>query len=171
MYQVDQPQDRISTLNLVLLSFVTCGIYSIIYLWRMIPSLIQYTQKSFKYRDFLLAITICLGVSILMTSFSYEMAMTFVNDYLEGIDSESDFSEYMLGVQVFDLLASFLTLASGILYIILSFKLRAFIEEYAKEKKINLSTNKVMTFFFSIFYINYLINQTLTLEENQKTGA
>ena len=62
-----------------------------------------------------------------------------------------------------------LTIASWVLYIVWSFKAKAALQEYAlNEHKIDLRMNAFYTFIFTIYYINYCVNDLPEAKRKQE---
>lgn len=119
------------TLNFVLLSIVTLGIYNVMWLFKN-NNVIEETleDKIFDYR-----IIIVLAALIGWSSvFSAEPDLAAVGGLL--------------------------SILSGIFYIVWAFKAKKSIQKMMlNDHKIDYSMNSFYTFFFNIYYINFCINE------------
>lgn len=119
---------NIKTLNFVLLTFATAGIYPLLWVYRNTSIIENLTKRPIANEILIL----CLAASV---GFSSMSGLVF---------------------GVFGFIASF---AAWVLYIVWTFKAKSAIEEYAlRQHKIDLRMNGFFAFLFTVFYINYCIN-------------
>lgn len=122
----------------VLLSVVTGGIYTLMWLYLNQPKLTEHMKNEFVARDYPLWLAIVTGFVDLMSNFG-----TAISDDLT----------------VPDLVAIVLWLASVAMFIFWAFKAKTALQAYAlTEFKFELKMKPFYTFIFSIFYIVYCIN-------------
>ena len=134
MSVITELKDKINTktVNLVLLTFVTAGIYPILWLYTNYSVIDAITKKRTADNTFIIWIAVCVG--------------------LGGALAGS-------GEDVLDIISLLLTIASSVLYIVWAFKAKSALQEYAlTEHKIDLRMNGFYTFLFNVYYINYCIN-------------
>ncbi|TWC60657.1 uncharacterized protein DUF4234 [Pseudomonas sp. SJZ080] len=139
MSTINELKDKINTKtwNLVLLSFATAGIYLILWLYKN-NKIISDTTKVVD-DVYIIWIAVCAGLSGALAN---------------------------LGNVALDFTSIVLSLAGGVLYIVWAFKAKKALTEYAlNEHKIDLRMNAFYTFVFSLYYINYCIND---LPEEQR---
>ncbi|KPV93066.1 hypothetical protein AN395_00192 [Pseudoalteromonas sp. P1-30] len=144
MSSITELKDSINTktLNLVLLTFVTAGIYAIVWMFINTPKLEKLTSKKIADNTFLIWLAVCVG--------------------LGGAFAGS-------GEESLDIIAGLLTIASWVLYIIWSFRAKSALQEYAlTEHKVDLRMNGIYTFFLTIYYINYCINDLPEAQRKQQ---
>ncbi|MDB2385845.1 DUF4234 domain-containing protein [Shewanella sp.] len=147
MSTITEMKDTINTktANLVLLTIATAGIYPIIWLFLNTQKLEEITSKKIADNTFLIALAVCIGIG-------------------------GAFSN--LGNQTLDIISGLLSIASAALYIIWSFKAKSALEEYAlAEHKTDLRMNGFYTFFLSVYYINYCINDLPEAQRKQQILA
>lgn len=132
------------TLNFVLLSVVTCGIYPLLWLYRKQGIISETTGVSFTSDLYVLWMTICFGIS-------RQFAMMGTTDpEMYGYDTVAD---------MFAMLSGVLSIACAVMYIIWAFKARAALRQYALNTfRFDLKMNAFYTVIFSVYYINYCIN-------------
>jgi hypothetical protein len=135
-------QINTKTLNFLLLSTITAGIYSIIWLVKN-QEIIENLFKSEKSnKNFILYIAVCTGFG--------------------GILSQTE-------VPVLLSLSMFLSLVSWVLYLAWSLKIKKAILDYTlNECRINYNMNTFYTVLFSIYYINYCIRELDERIEKEK---
>lgn len=120
------------TLNLVLLTIATGGIYPILWMYRNTAKISSITGRLVCNDVFVIWLAVCVGLS-----------GAFVGT----------------GEEALDVISLILSLAGVVLYIVWAFKARTSLQEYAlNEYKIDLRMNGFYTFLFNIYYINYCIN-------------
>ncbi|MEJ2911691.1 DUF4234 domain-containing protein [Pseudoalteromonas sp. C12FD-1] len=144
MSSITELKDSINTktLNLVLLTFVTAGIYAIIWMFINTPKLEKLTSKNIADNTFLIWLAVCVGLG----------------GALVGTGEES-----------LDVISGLLTIASWVLYIIWAFRAKSVLQEYALTKhKVDLRMNGIYTFFLTIYYINYCINDLPEAQRKQQ---
>lgn len=121
------------TLNLVLLSIATVGIYPLMWLFRYVPTLESVTQKPIANNAFLIWMAVCIGLGA-------------------GLSGS--------GEEDLEAIAGLITIAGYILYIVLAFKMKAALEAYAAQHiGTEIKLNPILTFGCTIYYINYQINK------------
>lgn len=141
MSAINEMKDKIDTktLNLVLLTIVTAGIYLFLWLYRSNQIISETTKVRLVDNTYIVWLAVCLGLS--------------------GAFSGT-------GDEVFDFVSGALVIATNVLYIVWAFKAKKAISEYAlTEHKVDLRMNAIYTFFLSAFYINYCVND---LPEEQR---
>ncbi|WP_372761354.1 DUF4234 domain-containing protein [Pseudoalteromonas sp.] len=130
------------TLNLVLLTIATAGIYPIIWMFINTPKLEKITTKKVADHTFLVWLAVCVGLGGALAS---------------------------TGEEAIDIIAGILTIASWVLYIIWAFRAKAALQEYAlTEHKIDLRMNGFYTFILTVYYINYCINDLPEAQRKQQ---
>ncbi|ABN60159.1 conserved hypothetical protein [Shewanella baltica OS155] len=130
------------TLNLVLLTIATAGIYPILWLYSNYSVIDSITKKKTADNTFVIWIAVCAGLG----------------GALAGN-----------GESLLDIISLILTLASSVLYIVWAFKAKSALQEYAlTEHKIDLRMNGFYTFFFTVYYINYCINDLPEAQRKQR---
>lgn len=142
MSNVTDLKDQINTktVNLVLLSLVTAGIYPILWLYRNFRIIDKTIKTKTASDSFVIWIAILLGLSTMFAAAVPEMNTRHSREML-------------------DLISSVLNLTSGIFYIIWAFRAKKGLQEYAlTEYKIDLRMNGFYTFLLNVLYINYCIN-------------
>lgn len=129
------------TVNLVLLTIATGGIYPALWMYRYSPVIASIIRNKFADDAFIIWLAVCSGLGQVLTYSSDESLET---------------------------IASLLTIAGAATYIIWSFKARTLLQEYAlHEHKIDLHMNRFYTFMFGIYYINYCINDLPAAKRKQ----
>lgn len=144
MPAITELKDTINTktLNLVLLSFATGGIYPILWMYRNAPTLETITKKPIFDDVFIICIAFCVG-----------LGGTFAS----------------IGEEIFDIIGSLLTFAAAGLYTVWAFKAKNVLQLYAlNEYKIDLKMNVFYTFLFNVYYINYCINDLSEVKRKQE---
>lgn len=134
MTSITELKDAVNTktLNLVLLTIATGGIYPILWMYRNSPNISSITKKFICDETFIIWLAVCLGLSGMLSG---------------------------TGEEVVDFISGILAIAGVVLYIVWGFKARSALQEYAlHEHKIDLRMNGFYTFIFTIYYINYCIN-------------
>ncbi|MDT8338897.1 MAG: DUF4234 domain-containing protein, partial [Sulfurimonas sp.] len=130
------------TLNFVLLTMATAGIYPILWLAKN-QEIIENLFKSEKSdKKFILYLAICVG--------------------LGGSLGSTE-------IPVLTIIAGLLSLVSWILYLMWAFKIKKSTLDYAlNECRINYSMNSFYTAFFTVYYINYCITELTEIMEREK---
>lgn len=144
MSSITELKDSINTktLNLVLLTVVTAGIYAIVWMFLNTPKLEKVASKKIADNTFLIWLAVCVGLGGALTS---------------------------TGEESLDIIAGLLTIASWVLYIIWSFRAKSALQEYAlTEHKVDLRMNGIYTFFLTIYYINYCVNDLPEAQRKQQ---
>ncbi|PCI01348.1 MAG: hypothetical protein COB79_04280 [Zetaproteobacteria bacterium] len=144
MSNIAELKDKINTktMNFVLLTIVTMGIYPILWLYKNQGIMDKITKVATVDSTFIIWIAVCIGLSTAFT----------------GTGEES-----------MDILSGVLIIVSWVLYIIWAFKAKKALQEYAlNEHKIDLRMNGFYTFIFTYFYINYCINDLPEEERKYK---
>ncbi|MEI2627883.1 hypothetical protein [Erwinia aphidicola] len=125
-------------LNFVLLTAATGGIYPLMWLFLNQRKLTEAINDNFVDSNYPIWLAIATGLGWLLSDFSYEIS-----------DEET----------ILDHIATLLTLASGIMYIVWGLKAKAALQAYVlKEFKFELKMNPFYTFLFNVYYIVYCVN-------------
>jgi hypothetical protein len=120
------------TTNLVLLTIATGGIYPILWMYKNYSLIAQVTKNKIFDSVFIIWLAVCVGLGGVLTG---------------------------TGEEALDIIAGLFVIGSLVLYIVWSFKAKSALQEYAlNEHKIDLRMNGFYTFIFTIYYINYCIN-------------
>ena len=123
------------TLNLVLLTFVTGGIYPLLWLYRNQDVIKDITKQELYNDTFIIWMAVCVGLSASI------------------ISGTNEFDETALAI------GGILYIASWVLYIMWAFKAKKALQMYALEQhRFDFKMNGFYTFFLTLFYINYCIN-------------
>jgi hypothetical protein len=141
MSDINEIKDQINTktMNLVLLTIATAGIYPIIWLFNNYKVIDKATGSTTATDAFVIWIAVCAG-----------LGGAFAGN----------------GEKIMDVLSGILTIASSVLYIVWAFRARKSLQEYAlTTHKVDLKMNGFYTFLFNVYYINYCIND---LPEEQR---
>lgn len=144
MSTITELKDSINTktVNLVLLTIATGGIYPILWMYKNCSVLESITKKKISDNVFIIWLAVCVGLGGAFTG---------------------------TGEEALDIIAGLLTIASWVLYIVWSFKAKAALQEYAlNEHKIDLRMNAFYTFIFTIYYINYCVNDLPEAKRKQE---
>jgi len=144
MSSITELKDTINTktLNLVLLTIVTGGIYPILWMYMNCPKIELITKSKIADNTFIIWLAVCVGLGGAFTN---------------------------AGEESLDIIAGLLTIASWVLYIVWSFKAKAALQNYAlNEHKVDLRMNGFYTFFLTLFYINYCINDLPEAKRKQE---
>ncbi len=134
MSEITEIKDEIDTktLNLVLLTIVTAGLYLFLWLYRSNLIISGTTKVRLGDNTYIVWLAVCLGLSGAFAG---------------------------TGEEAMDILSGILVIATNVLYIVWAFKAKKALSEYAlTEHKVDLRMNAFYTFFFSAFYINYCVN-------------
>lgn len=135
MSRIEELKDRIDskTLNFVLLSMVSVGMYTLLWVYRANQIISDVTKSRIVDYTYFIWITVCLGLGGLLASM----------EEFPGI--------VLIGAAI--------SIAGNVLMILWAFKARKALVDYAlTEHRIYLRMNSFYTFIFSAFYINYCIN-------------
>ena len=144
MSTITELKDTIDTktVNLVLLTIATGGIYPILWMYKNCSVLESITKNKISDNVFIIWLAVCVGLGGALTS---------------------------TGEEVLDIIAGLLTIGSWVLYIVWSFKAKAALQDYAlNEHKIDLRMNAFYTFLFTIYYINYCVNDLPEAKRKQE---
>ncbi|MFT6925126.1 MAG: hypothetical protein ACJAZP_000706 [Psychromonas sp.] len=144
MSTITELKDTINTktLNFILLTIATAGIYPIIWIFLNTQKLEKVTSKKIADNTFLTWIAICIGLGGTLSN---------------------------LGDEMFDVIAGLVSIASWVLYIVWSFRAKSALQEYAlTEHKIDLRMNTFYAFFLTVYYINYCINDLPEAQRKQQ---
>ncbi|AOV98212.1 hypothetical protein A9798_15480 [Edwardsiella hoshinae] len=130
------------TLNFVLLSIVTCGIWPLLWIYKKQDSISSTTGMPLYGHGFVIGLAICIGVSHQLAA----LAPTEMYD----TDANGDF---------LSILCFLFSVAGGAMYVIWAFKAREVLRSYALHHfHFDLKMNAFYTVIFNVFYINYCIN-------------
>lgn len=137
-----QEKAGIKTFYLILLGALTGGIFYIIWLMERFQVFNEMAGKELLMtKKTITIVAVLMGLSTTCTYY------------------ETPFALILCGI---------LEIAWGVMFIIYSFQVAEVLRNYYSENfKIDLKINKILLFFFTIFYLNYKIN---SLEEIQKTN-
>lgn len=134
MSDISELKDRVNnkTLNMVLLSIATAGIYPLLWLWRNVRVINETTGHQTATDPYLLWMAVCAGLSGVLAG----------NEDLISL-----------------LLTLGLTIALAVLHIVWAFAAKRALQDYALTKHgVDLRMNGFYTFLFTAYYINYCIN-------------
>ncbi|MDE1266197.1 DUF4234 domain-containing protein [Vibrio aestuarianus] len=134
MSTITELKDSIDTktLNLFLLTIATGGIYPILWMYKNCSVLESVTKKKISDNVFIIWVAVCVGLGSTLAG---------------------------TGDETLDVIAGLFTIGSWVLYIVWAFKAKAALQEYAlNEHKIDLRMNAFYTVIFTVYYINYCIN-------------
>jgi len=130
------------TLNFVLLSIVTFGVWPLLWLYKKQEIISETTGYPLYGNLFIIWLAVCFGVGRQMAAMA--------SPDLAGYDPTSD---ALLG------LSAVLSLACAVMYIVWAFKARTALRHYALNTfRFDLKMNAFYTVVFNVFYINYCIN-------------
>lgn len=134
MLNINELKDQVDTktINLVLLSLATAGIYPILWLYNNYKVIDKATSSTTANDTYIIWIAVCVGIGGAFSG---------------------------LGEDVMDVLSGILSIASAALYIVWAFRAKKALQEYVlNTHKIDFKMNSFYTFVFNIYYINYCIN-------------
>jgi len=134
MQNISDLKDAINTktIDLVLLTIVTAGIYPLMWMFKNQGIINKITNKEFSGDKFIIWIAVCAGLS---------MTLQFT------------------GEDALDVISQLLSLASSILFIVWAFKAKSALQEYAlNTHKIDFRMKVFYTLIFNVYYINYCFN-------------
>lgn len=147
MSDVSELKDKIGnkTLNIVLLSIATAGIYPLLWLWRNVRVINEVSGHQTASDVYLIWMAVCAGLS--------------------GVFAGSE--------DIFSLLVSAgLSIALAVLYIVWAFAAKRALQDYALTKHgVDLRMNGFYTFLFTVYYINYCINDLPEAKRKQEILA
>ncbi len=144
MSTITELKDKINTktMNLVLLTIATAGIYPILWLYKNYECIDNITKIKTANNTFIIWLAVCVG--------------------LGGAFAGT-------GEEIMDVLAGILSIASWVLYIVWAFRTKKSLQEYAlNEHKIDLRMNGFYTLLFTVYYINYCINDLPEAQRKQQ---
>lgn len=144
MSNISELKERVNTktLNLVLLSIATLGLYPLLWLWQNVPVIDQVTKRKTADRTYLIWLAVCIAWG--------------------GALSNS-------GDTTIDTIGGLFSIAVLVLYVVWAFRARAALQNYAlTEHKLDLKMNAFYTFFLQTFYINYCINDLPEAKRKQQ---
>ncbi|MGM7881117.1 hypothetical protein [Yersinia enterocolitica] len=125
-------------LNFVLLTAVTGGVYPLMWLFLYQRKLTEAMKDNFVDSNYPLWIAIATGLGWFLSDISYE------------ISNEET---------ILDHIATLLSFASVVMYIVWGFKAKASLQAFVlKEFKFELKMNVFYTFLFNVYYIVYCVN-------------
>ena len=144
-FHVTELKDTINTktLNLVLLTIVTGGIYPILWIYRHCANIEQITKSKIAGETFFIWLAVLFGLG------------GALKEICDGG-----------AVSIGHLLAG----TSSVLFIVWAFKARSALEKYALTHKILLKMETFHTILFNVFYINYCINKLPEIQWKQQTA-
>jgi len=144
MSSINALKDKISTKtsNMLLLTMATGGLYPLLWIYRNYPIINEETEAKTIDDTFAIWLTACFGLS----------------QMLIRMDSSA-----MI------LVGLLLSVAANVLYVVCAFKMKSALQEYALQKhKLDLRMNGFYTLLFSVYYINYCINDLEEVERKWK---
>ncbi len=139
-HKINELEEKIQqkTLTLVLLSIATAGIYPILWIYRNYSVINDITETKIVDDVFVIWLAVCVGLGSQLATSKEEVMVA-----LGGI----------------------LYIAGCVLYAVFAFKIRSTLREYALQKhKIDLPMNRFYTLIFTVYYINYCINDMKEVE-------
>ena len=143
MSTITELKDQINTktVNMVLLTIATAGIYPILWLYSNFRIIDKITKTRTANSTFIIWIAVCIGLSGVFTG---------------------------TGDKALDVMSLILSIAGGTLYVVWAFRARNALQKYAlNEHKIDLRMNGFYTFLFNVYYINYCINDLPEVQRKQ----
>lgn len=146
MQPINTLKERLSTKtsNLVLLAIATGGIYLIMWLYRNYQIFNEVTKSKTADDVYIIWIAVCVGLGGVVKGF-------------QGNNSTLIMASFLLAM------------AGNVLWIVWAFRARKALQEYClQEYKIDLTMNRFYTFLFSVFYINYCVNDLEEVERKHK---
>ncbi|MBR7780454.1 DUF4234 domain-containing protein, partial [Undibacterium rugosum] len=130
------------TLHLILLTIITSGLYPLLWLTRHHDTFNRITKKQTINMKYIVWMAIFTGICLALRDARDKSAILMF------------FGAYIVG---------------SILFLIWAFRAKSALQNYALNTfKIDLRMNPVYTFFFTIFYINYCINDLPEVLRRQK---
>lgn len=130
------------TLHFVLLTIVTFGIYPVVWLFVNNKIIEDITNSKISSNSFLIWISVCVGLS--------------------GVLSGT-------GDITLDVISIIISIATSVLYIVWAFRARKTLQEYVlNHHKLDLKMNRIYTVLFTVFYINYCINDLSEIKRKQE---
>jgi hypothetical protein len=151
--------------TLVLLSIATGGFYLLLYLMKNYKLFNKSTHSETISKTLIISAAIAYGISGYLNSLALSaVGGPFDNlfEFRSALDTASGLSA-LSGIAV---------LAYSAILVVMAFNMGKALERYAlKEFRIDLKLNKIYLFMFTIFYINYAINDLDNLQQRQKILA
>lgn len=127
------------TLNLVLLTLATAGLFPLMWIYRHNKNIERITGAVIVTDVYLIWLAVCAGLS---------------GSFANSDDALDPYTKLVLAV-----IAMVLSIASAVLYVVWAFKTKAALQAYAqREHNVTLKMNGFYTFLFTVYYINYCIN-------------
>lgn len=160
-------QNTMSTLNLIIFSLLTMGLFGYLQIRIMNKEIQQTTQQKTSSHSYIFTAGLLLGLSFLFSSIDLSLMNSSFNLLSEGVWREREDVEILYYLAIFvSVISTLLSISASILYIIWAFKMRTILTSYAEKNNITLPLNGFLTFIFNYFYINYKLN-----EFNQKIAS
>ena len=132
------------TLTLVLLSVATAGVYLILYIGQHTRTIESVVDKKVGDHAFVVWVAVCFGLGTYFEPLVPSLPGLFL---------------IVLALQI----------AYVVLLVVWAFKARTVLQEYAlTEHKVDLRMNAFYTFLFTVFYVNYCINDLPEDERKQR---
>jgi hypothetical protein len=144
MSTITELKDKIDTktMNLVLLTIATAGIYPLLWLYKNYLTIDDITKTRTADDTFIIWMAVCSGLSGFFIRINEDAMIV---------------------------LALILSIAGAVLYIVWAFRAKTALQEYAlNEHKVDLRMNGFYTFLFHLYYINYCINDLPEAQRKQK---
>lgn len=133
---------NLKTWQLLLLTLATIGVYNLIWLFSTTDKIQRHTSSKVVSQSFLIVMTLCFAWT--------------------GVFSESSYP-------VVALLSLFISLTLLTLYEVWAFKARKALQQFALEAhQVELKMNRFYTFLFTLYYINYCINDLPNVQFKQR---
>lgn len=133
---------NIKTVNLVLLTVATAGLYPLLWVWQNSRVIGSATQQTVVGQTYILWMAVLAGWAAALASAPDDDVNAF---------------------------GGLLNIALAVLYIVWAFKAKKCVEEYAlREFRVDPRMNSFYTFVFNIYYINYCINDLPEAERKQR---
>ena len=137
---------KTNTLSFVLLSLVSGGIYTLMWLYKNQGIMTKTINNTFSQGTFIIWIAVCFGLSNQLSN----IVSISVDEYGSGYRDSPD------SVAILVLL---LSLAANVLLIVWAFKAKIALQHYVLTTfKFELKMNVFYTVIFNVFYITYCIN-------------
>jgi len=144
MQNITDLKDKLNTktMNLVLLTIATAGLYPVMWLFKHQDSINEIIGKEIAGNVFIIWLSVCIGLSMALTG---------------------------LGEESLDIIAGLFSIGSVVLYVVWAFKAKSALQEYSLNvHKIDLRMNGFYTFLFNVYYINYCINDLPEAKRKQE---
>ncbi len=143
MQEASELKDQIGTTtwHLVLMTLATAGIYPILWMWRHSSLIERTTGRSLGGDLMLIWIAVCIGWSSALVG---------------------------TGEVALDIISSLFSLALAVLYIVWAFQARSALQQYALTTHgVDLRMNVFYTLLFTLYYVNYCINDLPEVKRKQ----